>query len=150
MIAVIQRVKQAKVEIADEATATICSGLLVLLGVAQGDKDEDARWLAQKTIHMRLFPDSEGKMNLSLKETAGELLVVSQFTLCASTAKGNRPSFTEAAPPDVAIELYKHFIECCENYLEKKVHRGVFGADMKVSLINDGPVTIILDTKNKR
>lgn len=150
MIAVIQRVLEASVTIEGKKHSEIGKGLLVLLGVGQADTPEDVEWLAKKVVNMRIFEDEEGKMNRSLLDIRGELLVVSQFTLHASTKKGNRPSFIEAAPPDLAIPLYESFVEQCAKLTAKEVKTGVFAADMKVALINDGPVTIIVDTKNKR
>ncbi|NIK73553.1 D-tyrosyl-tRNA(Tyr) deacylase [Thermonema lapsum] len=150
MIAVIQRVLEASVTIEGKQYSKIGKGLLVLLGVGQSDTSEDVDWLAKKLVNMRIFEDEEGKMNRSLIDAQGELLVVSQFTLHASTKKGNRPSFIEAAPPDLAIPLYESFVAQCAALMAKEVKTGVFGADMKVALVNDGPVTIIVDTKNKR
>jgi len=150
MIAVIQRVLEASVTIEGKQYSKIGKGLLVLLGVGQSDTSEDVDWLAKKLVNMRIFEDEEGKMNRSLIDVQGELLVVSQFTLHASTKKGNRPSFIEAAPPDLAIPLYESFVAQCAALMAKEVKTGVFGADMKVALVNDGPVTIIVDTKNKR
>ncbi|MBO9703731.1 MAG: D-tyrosyl-tRNA(Tyr) deacylase [Sporocytophaga sp.] len=149
MIAVIQRVKQASVTIDNMLKSSISEGLLVLLGIAHEDTQEDSDWLTKKIINLRIFSDTEGKMNLSLKDINGDLLVVSQFTLHASTKKGNRPSFIEAARPEKAIPMYEQFIHLSENELGKKVYTGEFGADMQVQLLNDGPVTIIIDTKNK-
>jgi D-tyrosyl-tRNA(Tyr) deacylase len=150
MIAVIQRVLEASVTIEGKQYSKIGKGLLVLLGVGQSDTSEDVDWLAKKLVNMRIFEDEEGKMNRSLIDVQGELLVVSQFTLHASTKKGNRPSFIEAAPPDLAIPLYESFVAQCAALMAKEVKTGVFGAYMKVALVNDGPVTIIVDTKNKR
>lgn len=149
MIAVIQRVKQASVTINNTLKSSISEGLLVLLGIAHEDTQEDSDWLTKKIINLRIFSDAEGKMNLSLKDINGELLVVSQFTLHASTKKGNRPSFIEAARPEKAIPMYEQFVQLSEVELGKKVQTGEFGADMQVQLLNDGPVTIIIDTKNK-
>lgn len=150
MIAVIQRVKEASVTINREEKSRIAAGLLILLGVAHADGPEDVEWLSKKICNMRIFGDAEGKMNLSLLDVGGELLVVSQFTLHASTQKGNRPSFIEAARPELAIPLYQQFIKACEAETGNAVATGEFGADMKVSLINDGPVTIIIDSKNRK
>ncbi|GIV39282.1 MAG: D-aminoacyl-tRNA deacylase [Thermonema sp.] len=150
MIAVIQRVLEASVTIDGNKHSEIGKGLLVLLGVGQSDTPDDVEWLAKKVVNMRIFEDEDGKMNRSLIEVQGELLVVSQFTLHASTKKGNRPSFIEAAPPQLAIPLYESFVEQCARLIGKEVKTGVFAADMKVALVNDGPVTIIVDTKNKR
>jgi len=149
MIAVVQRVKQASVTIDNSLKSSITQGLLVLLGIAHEDTEEDTDWLTKKIINLRIFSDSEGKMNLSLKDINGDLLVVSQFTLHASTKKGNRPSFIDAARPEKAIPMYEQFVQQCETELGKKVYTGEFGADMQVQLLNDGPVTIIIDTKNK-
>ena len=149
MRAVIQRVSESSVTIAGEKKAAIGKGLLVLLGIEDADKEEDVKWLAAKIVNMRIFSDENGKMNLSLKEVDGDLLIVSQFTLHASTKKGNRPSFVKAARPEKAIPLYERFIQECNDLLGKKTASGKFGADMKVVLVNDGPVTIIIDTQNK-
>ena len=146
---VIQRVLRASVSIADEVTAEIGKGLMILLGIEEQDGKEDIEWLVRKAINMRLFPDAEGVMNKSLVEVAGEALIVSQFTLHASTKKGNRPSYIKAAKPDLAIPMYQSFVSTFEKELGKKVKTGEFGADMQVSLINDGPVTIWVDSKNK-
>ncbi|WP_343747944.1 D-aminoacyl-tRNA deacylase [Fluviicola sp.] len=146
---VIQRVSQASVRVEDQITGAINQGLLVLLGIEQADSEEDTDWLLQKLIQMRIFSDAEGKMNCSLQDINGELLVVSQFTLHASTKKGNRPSFIAAARPEQAIPLYESFIRKASQLLGKKVETGIFGADMKVALINDGPVTITIDSKNR-
>lgn len=150
MIAVIQRVSEASVSIEGAVKSKISKGLMVLLGVGHDDEAEDAEWLAKKIIGMRIFGDAEGKMNLSLPEINGDILIVSQFTLQASTKKGNRPSFIEAARPEKAIPLYEKFTELCEKELGKRAFTGEFGADMQVNLTNDGPVTIVIDTKNKR
>ncbi|WP_298629266.1 D-aminoacyl-tRNA deacylase [uncultured Thermus sp.] len=146
MRAVIQRVTEAFVEVDGEEVGRIGLGLLVLLGVGQGDTVEDAQYLARKIVNLRIFPDEAGKMNLSLKEVGGEALLVSQFTLYAETRKGNRPSFVKAAPPDVGRRLYEAAIEA---FLEQGVHveTGVYGAHMRVHLVNDGPVTLILDSE---
>jgi D-tyrosyl-tRNA(Tyr) deacylase len=146
---VIQRVSQASVTVENQIIAQIANGLLVLLGIESEDSEEDVDWLIQKTSQMRIFSDEEGKMNCSLQDIDGELLVVSQFTLHASTKKGNRPSFIAAARPDHAIPLYQSFIRKAQVVIQKQVQSGSFGADMKVSLINDGPVTITIDSKNK-
>jgi D-tyrosyl-tRNA(Tyr) deacylase len=147
---VIQRVREAGVAIEAEQTAKIGKGLLLLLGVEAEDELSDIEWLVQKTINMRIFSDEEGKMNRSLTDVKGELLIVSQFTLHASTKKGNRPSFIKAAPPEQAEDLYRLFITHCRQAIgESKVQSGIFGANMQVSLINDGPVTIIMDSKNR-
>lgn len=141
---VIQRVKHAKVEVENEIVGKIGQGFLVLLGVGQDDTKETADYLVQKLIKLRVFEDGNGKMNLGLKDINGELLIVSQFTLYADCTGGNRPSFTLAAKPDKANELYEYFISKCEKE-NIKVEHGIFGADMKVELLNDGPVTIILE-----
>ena len=149
MIAVIQRVKQASVEINASIHSSIGIGLLVLIGIEEADGQEDIEWLASKIINLRIFNDAEGVMNISLKDSGGDLLIVSQFTLQASTKKGNRPSYIKAARPEISVPLYEKFIQTSETLLEKRVSTGVFGADMQVSLINDGPVTILIDTKNR-
>ncbi len=146
---VIQRVSQASVTVENKITGAINQGLLVLLGIEQADSEEDSDWLVQKLIQMRIFSDEDGKMNCSLQDIDGGLLVVSQFTLHASTKKGNRPSFIAAARPEQAIPLYESFIQKAAVQLGKKVEAGIFGADMKVALINDGPVTITIDSKNR-
>ncbi len=150
MVAIIQRVTEAGVTIDGLIKSSIGPGLMVLIGIAHLDTEEDADWLCKKIIHMRIFGDEQAKMNLCLKDINGELLVISQFTLQASTKKGNRPSFIEAAKPEHAIPLYEKFISLCETELGKEIKTGKFGADMKVNLINDGPVTIVLDSKNKK
>ena len=149
MRALIQRVKEAKVIVNNNIVGAINDGLLVFLAVGNDDNEEDINWLSQKIIQLRIFSDEEGKMNKSIQDINGSLLIVSQFTLFASTKKGNRPSFINSAPPEKAKALYEQFIEKCEILLQKKVEKGIFGADMKVHLINDGPVTIWIDTKNK-
>ncbi|MEA5459794.1 D-aminoacyl-tRNA deacylase [Arcicella sp. LKC2W] len=149
MIAVIQRVSEASVKIDGNIKATIQSGFLVLLGVTHTDTQEDIDWISKKIVGMRVFSDEEGKMNLDLTAINGDILLISQFTLHASTKKGNRPSFIEAARPEIAIPLYEKTILQLEKELGKAIQTGTFGADMKVSLVNDGPVTIILDSKNK-
>lgn len=149
MIAVIQRVSQASVTIENEVVALIQSGILLLLGIEEEDTQEDISWLSLKIANLRIFDDADGVMNLSIKEVAGDMIIVSQFTLHASTKKGNRPSYIKAAKPTIAIPLYEQFIKQMELDLGKAVQTGQFGADMKVALINDGPVTIIIDTKNK-
>jgi D-tyrosyl-tRNA(Tyr) deacylase len=149
MIAVIQRVSSASVEIEKQIKAKIGRGLLILIGIENADNDEDSEWLAGKIVNLRIFDDADGVMNLSIKDIAGDIIVVSQFTLQASTKKGNRPSYLKAAKPEVAIPIYERFLKILENALEKSIQSGEFGADMKVSLLNDGPVTIIIDTKNK-
>lgn len=147
MRALIQRVTQAKVEIVGRPDSVIGKGLLVLLGIEEGDGQEDISWLVQKISKMRIFGDVEGKMNASILDLQGEMLIVSQFTLHASTKKGNRPSFIKAARPEIATDLYGNFVAQCNVLLPVKT--GQFGADMKVSLVNDGPVTIWLDSKNR-
>lgn len=149
MVAVIQRVSEAYVKIGDKVKARIGKGLVVLLGIEDADQEEDIEWLSAKIVNLRIFNDVDGVMNVSVKEDGGHILVVSQFTLHASTKKGNRPSYIRAAKPDVAIPLYNTFIVALQTNLGKMIQTGEFGADMKVSLINDGPVTIIIDTKNK-
>ena len=149
MKAVIQRVTQANVSIDGTIKGKISSGLLVFLGIVSEDTLEDIQWLSNKIVQLRLFNDDEGVMNLSLKDIKGEILVISQFTLHASTKKGNRPSYIRAAKPETAIPLYQSFIKQLESDLRKKVQTGQFGADMQVDLINDGPVTIIIDSKNR-
>jgi D-tyrosyl-tRNA(Tyr) deacylase len=149
MRAVIQRVSQASVHIDGQLRSQIQQGLLVLLGIEELDQDEDIEWLCAKIIRMRIFSDAQGLMNLSLEDIQGDLLLISQFTLHASTKKGNRPSFIRAARPEQAIPLYEKMIQALESNLQKKIGTGIFGADMQVQLINDGPVTIIIDSKNK-
>ena len=149
MKAVIQRVSQSSVTINNEIVAQIQQGLLVLVGIEDADNQEDINWLASKIANLRIFEDENEVMNLSLKDIDGEMIVVSQFTLHALTKKGNRPSYIKASKPEIAIPLYESFVQQIEIELGKKVQTGQFGADMKVSLINDGPVTIIIDTKNK-
>ena len=149
MKAVIQRVSQASVTINDNIVGDINKGLLVLVGLEDADNHEDIDWLTSKIANLRIFGDENDVMNLSLKDIDGEMIIVSQFTLHALTKKGNRPSYIKAAKPEIAIPLYENFVLKMELELGKKVQTGQFGADMKVSLINDGPVTIIIDTKNK-
>ena len=149
MRVVIQRVKGASVTVSDEIIGSIKGGLMVLIGIENADGKDDIEWLANKITSMRIFDDPEGVMNLSIKETGGDILLVSQFTLHASTKKGNRPSYIVAAKPEVAIPLYESFIEQLNKDLGKPVQTGKFGADMQVALVNDGPVTIIVDSKNK-
>lgn len=150
MIAVIQRVSQASVTIEGNKKGEIGSGLLILLGIEDTDGEEDIAWLSKKINNLRIFNDEQGVMNLSLLEVRGEMLIISQFTLHASTKKGNRPSYIKAAKPDIAIPLYERFVEVCQQQLGRPVQTGEFGADMKVGLINDGPVTIIIDSKDKK
>ncbi|MGY0393412.1 D-aminoacyl-tRNA deacylase [Bizionia sp. KMM 8389] len=149
MKAVIQRVSQASVTINEQKVAAINTGLLVLLGVVDDDTIDDISWLSKKIVNMRIFPDENNVMNNSVLDNQADIILVSQFTLYASTKKGNRPSYIKAAKPDVAIPLYNAFIKQLESDLGKRIQTGEFGADMKVALENDGPVTIIIDTKNK-
>ena len=149
MKAVIQRVLEASVEIENKIVAQINQGLLILVGIEEADNQEDINWLTSKIANLRIFADENEVMNLSVKDINGEIIVVSQFTLHAATKKGNRPSYIKAAKPEIAIPLYEKFVSQMENEIGKKVQTGQFGADMKVALINDGPVTIIIDTKNK-
>jgi len=146
---VLQRVAAASVEINDKIHANIGNGLVLLLGIENDDTNEDVEWLCRKITSMRIFSDQEGKMNLSVSDINGEVLIISQFTLHASTKKGNRPSFIRAAKPDIAIPLYEMFVSCLSSMMSGSVKSGVFGADMKVGLVNDGPVTIVIDTKMK-
>lgn len=150
MRAVLQRVSEASVRIDNHISAVIKDGLLILLGIENEDEEEDMEWLCRKIINMRIFNDEDGVMNKSLSNIDGDAIIVSQFTLHASTKKGNRPSYIKAAKPEVAEPMYKKFIQKFEKELGKKVGTGIFGADMKVSLLNDGPVTILLDSKEKR
>jgi len=149
MRVVIQKVTEASVSIENQTVASIDKGLLVLVGIEDGDTNEDIAWLSSKIVNLRVFEDDNGVMNLSVKEVEGEVLIVSQFTLHASTKKGNRPSYIKAARPEVAIPIYEAFIKQVESLLGKKVPTGQFGAMMQVGLCNDGPVTILIDTKNK-
>lgn len=149
MRVVIQKVTEASVSIENQTVASIDKGLLVLVGIEDGDTNEDIAWLSSKIVNLRVFDDDNGVMNLSIKEVGGEVLIVSQFTLHASTKKGNRPSYIKAARPEVAIPIYEAFIKQVETLLGKRVPTGQFGAMMQVSLCNDGPVTILIDTKNK-
>jgi len=149
MIAAIQRVAKAAVKIEGKVHGDIQTGLLVLIGIETADDSNDIEWLVNKIVNLRIFPDVQGVMNLSLTDIDGEVLVISQFTLQASTKKGNRPSYIKAARPEIAIPLYEEFVTHMSSKLIKRVKTGEFGADMKVSLINDGPVTIIINTKNK-
>lgn len=149
MITVIQRVSSASVEIDKTIRSKIDGGLLVLVGIEDADGDEDIAWLTNKIVNLRIFNDDAGVMNVNVRENGGDILVVSQFTLHAGIKKGNRPSYIRAAQPDVAIPLYEKFIRALADGLGKSVQTGEFGADMKISLINDGPVTILIDTKNK-
>jgi D-tyrosyl-tRNA(Tyr) deacylase len=149
MRAVVQRVSEAKVVVEGSIAGQIGTGLLVLLGISHDDTRDDVIWLADKIRQMRIFQDADDKMNLALDDISGDILVVSQFTLHASTKKGNRPSFILAAQPEIAIPLYEQFIRYLREQTGKEIPSGIFGADMKVHLINDGPVTIIIDSKNK-
>jgi D-aminoacyl-tRNA deacylase len=149
MRAVVQRVKRASVSIGGSVHSAIGTGLMVLLGIEDTDGQEDIRWLSNKIINLRIFNDTEAVMNCSLVESGGDILLVSQFTLFASTKKGNRPSYIRASKPDIAIPLYESTIGQLEKDLGKKIFAGVFGADMQVDILNDGPVTILIDTNNK-
>lgn len=149
MKVVIQRVSAASVTIENKIAGQIQEGLLLLIGIETADSDEDIDWLTKKITNLRIFPDEEGVMNKSVKEIDGEILVISQFTLHASTKKGNRPSYIKAAKPEISIPLYEDFLSQLEMDLGKPIQSGIFGADMKVALVNDGPVTILMDTKNK-
>ena len=146
---VIQRVKESSVEIDNKIKAEIGKGLLVLIGISQDDNKFDVEWLANKVLNIRIFNDLDGVMNKSIIDIKGEILIISQFTLMALTKKGNRPSYIKSASHEIAIPLYNYFIELLESKLNKRIKTGIFGADMKVRLINDGPVTIIIDSKNK-
>jgi D-tyrosyl-tRNA(Tyr) deacylase len=150
MIAVVQRVTCSSVTVDGEVVGSINQGFNVLLGVAESDTDEDSEWIAKKILGMRVFSDEEGKMNKDLKDIDGNILLISQFTLLANTKKGNRPSFIEAARPEKAIPMYEKMIQMLSEGLGKPVAKGIFGADMKVDIQNDGPVTIVLDSQNKR
>ena len=150
MKTVIQRVSQSSVTINNEIVAQIQKGVLVLVGIEDADQQEDIVWLASKIANLRIFADENDIMNLSVKEINGDVIVVSQFTLHAQTKKGNRPSYIKASKPEIAIPMYEKFIQHLELELGKSIQTGQFGADMKVALINDGPVTIIIDTKNKQ
>lgn len=149
MKTVIQRVSKASVTVDDQVVSSIGYGLLVLLGIEDADSKEDIDWLSQKIVNLRIFNDDQGVMNRSVLDVGGDIIVVSQFTLHALTKKGNRPSYIKASKPEVAIPMYESFVEKIEQDLGKKVGTGIFGADMKVELLNDGPVTITIDTKNK-
>ncbi len=149
MRAVVQRVSQASVTIDGKIKSSIGAGILLLLGIEEADSSEDWQWLSTKICNLRIFEDVTGVMNLSLKDINGEALVVSQFTLMASTKKGNRPSYIKAAKPDTALPIYKSFVHHFSQELGKEIATGEFGADMKVALLNNGPVTLLLDTKNK-
>jgi len=149
MIAVIQRVSESSVKIDGKIKAEIGLGLMVLLGIEEADGPEDIEWLSKKIVNLRIFPDENEVMNRSLLDVNGEILLISQFTLHASTKKGNRPSYIKAAKPDIAVQIYEKMIVALETELGKPIGTGEFGADMKVSLINDGPVTILMDSKNR-
>ena len=149
MKVVIQRVSEASVKVDGAIVGAIQAGLLVLLGIHNEDTLEDVQWISNKLVQMRIFDDADGVMNLSVKEVHGDILLISQFTLHASTKKGNRPSYIRAAKPEIAVPLYENFKKTLESYSGKSIQSGKFGANMKVTLINDGPVTIIMDTKNK-
>lgn len=149
MIAVIQRVTNSSVKVKGEIVSKISQGLLILLGISNEDTQEDIIWLSKKIANLRIFNDLNDIMNMSVIDVDGEAIVVSQFTLLASTKKGNRPSYIKAAKPEIAIRIYQNFIQQFEIEINKKVGTGIFGADMKIKLLNDGPVTIIIDTKNK-
>jgi D-tyrosyl-tRNA(Tyr) deacylase len=146
---VIQRVSEASVTVEGQVTGAIQTGLLVLVGIEDSDTDEDVHWLSNKIINIRIFNDENGVMNLSVMDIQGDILLVSQFTLHASTKKGNRPSYIRASKPEVSVPMYEKMIRQLETDLGKKVQTGIFGADMKVQLLNDGPVTIVMDSKNK-
>ena len=150
MRVVIQRAKQASVEISGKEAASIGRGLLLLVGIEDADGAEDIEWLSSKIVNLRIFDDADSVMNLSVKDVSGEILLVSQFTLHASTNKGNRPTYIKAARPEIAIPLYESFIRALESNLGKPVQTGVFGANMQVGLVNDGPVTILIDTKDRK
>lgn len=149
MRAVLQRVSQASVTVEGQKTADIQKGLLVLVGIEDADTQEDIDWLTGKIIKMRIFGDENDVMNCSVQDVDGDIIVVSQFTLHASTKKGNRPSYIKAAKPDFAIPMYENFVKSLEKEFGKKIQTGIFGADMKVNLLNDGPVTIVMDSKNR-
>lgn len=149
MKVVIQRVSEASVTVDNKKTADIKKGLLVLVGIEDADTQEDIDWLAGKIIKMRIFGDENDVMNCSVQDIDGEIIVVSQFTLHASTKKGNRPSYIKASKPEFAIPMYEKFVFALEKEFNKKIQTGIFGADMKVSLLNDGPVTILIDSKNR-
>ena len=149
MKAVLQRVSSASVTISEKIVAQIDNGLLVLVGIEDADTQEDIYWICQKIVNLRIFADENNVMNLSVKDIQGGIIVVSQFTLHANTKKGNRPSYIKASKPEIAIPLYENFVQQMELELGKRIQTGEFGADMKVALVNDGPVTIIIDSKNK-
>jgi D-tyrosyl-tRNA(Tyr) deacylase len=149
MRAVIQRVRSAQCEVDGQVTGAIQQGLLVLLGIEESDGQAEIEWLSQKMVQLRIFSDDQGLMNRSLLDVGGQILLISQFTLFAQTKKGNRPSFIRAAKPPVAIPLYEQMITSLQTHLGRPVEKGIFGADMQISLINDGPVTIVMDTQDK-
>jgi D-tyrosyl-tRNA(Tyr) deacylase len=149
MRVVIQRVSEASVKVDGNITGAILKGLLVLVGIEDADSVEDIEWISSKIVNLRIFDDEAGVMNLSVKDISGEVLLVSQFTLHAATKKGNRPSYIKASKPDIAIPMYEKLIQQLKNDLGKEIPTGIFGADMKVHLLNDGPVTIVMDSKNK-
>lgn len=149
MRAVIQRVSQSSVVIGGVCHGEIGTGLNILIGIEEGDGEEDIDWLCRKIVNLRIFDDNDGVMNKSVLDIDGDILAISQFTLFASTRKGNRPSYIRAAKPDISIPVYEKFLTTLENILGKQVKKGIFGADMKVTIVNDGPVTILIDTKNK-
>lgn len=149
MRVVIQRVTEASVKVNEQTVGAIQQGLLILAGIEAADTNEDIEWLSHKIVQLRIFNDAQGLMNVSLKEIDGNILLISQFTLHAATKKGNRPSFIKAAKPEIAIPIYEKLIASLENALGKKIEKGIFGADMKVALLNDGPVTIFIDSKNR-
>ncbi|MGM9817416.1 MAG: D-aminoacyl-tRNA deacylase [Paludibacteraceae bacterium] len=146
---VIQRVKEASVTVNNELVSKVARGLLILIGIEDNDADEDVEWLSNKVVNLRIFDDENGVMNKSVKDIDGEILVVSQFTLYASTKKGNRPSYIRASKPDFAVLMYEKFCDRLKALIDKPVKTGIFGADMKVALLNDGPVTILMDSHNK-
>lgn len=149
MIVVIQRVSESAVKIDGTIKSQIGTGLMILMGIEEADGQEDIEWLSKKIVNLRIFPDEIGVMNRSVLEVGGEILLISQFTLHASTKKGNRPSYIKAAKPDIAVPMYEKMIQALETELGKPIGTGEFGADMKVSLVNDGPVTIVMDSKNR-
>jgi D-tyrosyl-tRNA(Tyr) deacylase len=149
MKVVLQRVSQAKVVVEDKTVADIGKGILVLVGIVAEDTQEDIDWLAKKICNLRIFEDENGVMNTSVLDQQGDIIAVSQFTLQASTKKGNRPSYIKAAKPEIAIPLYENFVKTLEQHMAKPIQQGVFGADMKISLTNDGPVTIVIDSKQR-
>ena len=149
MRAVIQRVSQSSVVIEGSCCGEIGLGLNILIGIEDGDADEDIEWLCHKIVNLRIFDDDSGAMNLSVRDVGGDILVISQFTLFASTRKGNRPSYIRAAGPEISIPIYEKFLQRLENILGKPVKKGIFGANMRVTIVNEGPVTILIDTKNR-